>query len=76
MQLEIITPDKTVFSGDAKSVSLPGTDGRFQILTNHAPMVASLAKGKIVIQTGNKEETILIDGGIVEVLTNKIVVLA
>jgi F-type H+-transporting ATPase subunit epsilon len=76
MQVEIITPDRTLFEGEAESVSLPGTDGRFQILNNHAPIVASLTHGNVVLKTGGKSETIQISGGVVEVLSNKIVVLA
>ncbi|MES2778739.1 MAG: ATP synthase F1 subunit epsilon [Bacteroidota bacterium] len=76
MQLEILTPDKSLFSGSAESVTLPGADGRFQILRDHAALVASLAKGDIKIKTSQGEEHIAINGGVVEVLNNKIVVLA
>ena len=76
MQVEILTPDKSLFSGNAEAITLPGSDGQFQILKDHAALVASLAKGDIKIKTTLGEELIPINGGVVEVLDNKIVVLA
>lgn len=76
MQVEILTPDKALFSGEATSVTLPGSNGQFQILNDHAALVSSLAEGTILIKTSKGEEKILITGGVVEVLDNKIVVLA
>ncbi len=73
MNIEIITPDKKVFSGDANLVTLPGKDGSFQVLNDHAPLVATLGKGDLVI---DNRQTFTIDGGTVEVLKNKILVLA
>lgn len=75
MQLEIITPDKTLYNGDADSVTFPGTNGKFQILKNHAPIITSLNKGIVIVKNGNKTEQFEIEGGVVEVLSNKIVVL-
>ena len=49
MQLEIVSPEKTIFSGEAKSVYLPGSEGHFQVLNNHAPIVSTLKKGEILI---------------------------
>ena len=46
MKLEIITPEKHIFEGEADLVQLPGSDGLFEILKNHAPMIASLGKGR------------------------------
>ena len=51
MKLEIITPDATVFDGEASLVQLPGYDGSFEILKNHAPMISVLKKGSIRIKT-------------------------
>lgn len=76
MQLEILTPDNKVFSGDVTFVNLPGTNGYFEILQNHAPLISTLEKGEIKIRNGNTEKNIMIDGGLVEVLNNKIIVLA
>ncbi|MBN8696408.1 MAG: ATP synthase F1 subunit epsilon [Bacteroidetes bacterium] len=77
MKLEIITPDKKVYSGDVSAVKLPGADGSFGIMNNHAPIIATLKKGTVkVTETSNKVETFEINGGVVEVLNNKIIVLA
>ena len=50
MKLEIITPESNVFSGEAKAVSLPGLDGIFQVLNNHAPVISALKKGSLVVE--------------------------
>lgn len=76
MKLEIITPEKHLFEGEADLVQLPGSDGLFEILNNHAPMIASLGKGKVKIGNDNKYQYLDINGGIAEVLNNKILVLA
>ncbi len=76
MNLEIITPDKTIFKGEADLVQLPGIDGSFEILNNHAPMIAALAKGKVKVGLGKSEEFYEINGGVIEVLENKVLVLA
>jgi F-type H+-transporting ATPase subunit epsilon len=76
MTLDIITPDKKVFSGEVSSAIFPGSKGRFQILKDHAPMVSTLAKGDVVVEANGKTETFVVDGGVVEVVKNKILVLA
>lgn len=76
MTLDIITPDRKVFSGEASAVTFPGSEGQFQVLNNHAPMVSTLDRGPIVIQTTTGQESFTIDGGVVEVLQNKVLVLA
>jgi F-type H+-transporting ATPase subunit epsilon len=77
MHLEIITPDKKVYSGDVESVKLPGAEGCFGILNNHAPIIAALKKGSIkVTDTHKVVENFEINGGVVEVLNNKVIVLA
>ncbi len=77
MQLEVLTPDSILFQGEVTSVSLPGVKGRFQILNNHAALVSSLSKGELIIETkDNQIEKFEINGGILEILNNKAVVLA
>lgn len=77
MFLEIITPDKSVFSGQVKLVQLPGTKGTFEILNHHAPIISTLEKGKIkVVDANNQELFFEIDGGVVENKDNKIIILA
>lgn len=75
MQIEILTPEKHLFEGEADAITLPGTNGRFQILKNHAPIVSSLEKGQIKIKGKNLEESFDILGGFVECLKNKVIVL-
>ncbi|RRB03770.1 ATP synthase F1 subunit epsilon [Larkinella rosea] len=76
MHLEIITPDKKVFTGEATAVTFPGTEGQFQVLNDHAPIVSTLAKGPVTIATGTGTQTFTVDGGVVEVLNNNVLVLA
>lgn len=77
MKLDITTPGQQLFSGEASLVQLPGLDGLFEILENHAPLIAALKKGKIKVQLSDgKTEFFEINGGTVEVLQNNILVLA
>ncbi len=78
MKLEIITPETTIFSGEVHLVQLPGLDGLFEILNNHAPMIAALGKGRVkVVSSADKStEYFEIKGGVLEVKKNKIIVLA
>ena len=76
MILEILTPDKKVYEGEASSVTLPGTMGFFEILNHHAPIISTLQDGKLTVRNNGKEEVFLINGGVVEASNNKVVVLA
>ena len=77
MLLEIITPEKKVFQGEVNSVQFAGTNGKFEVLNNHAPIISTLTNGYIrVIYDNNKTELFEIDGGVIEMQNNKIIVLA
>ncbi|WP_222535974.1 ATP synthase F1 subunit epsilon [Pedobacter polysacchareus] len=76
MTLEILTPDKKVFEGEVTAVTVPGTMGSFQILHDHAPIISTLEDGPVIVKTKTGDETFSIKGGVVEVLKNKIIVLA
>ena len=77
MLLEIITPEKKVFQGEVNSVQLPGTNGKFEVLNNHAPIISTLIKGHVrVIDDNNNVELFEINGGVIEMQNNKIIVLA
>ncbi len=77
MNVEIINPDKLIFSGEASLVQLPGKDGSFEILNNHAPIIAILKMGKVKIIDNNKNtEFFEIKGGLIEVVKNKVLILA
>ena len=76
LQLDILTPDKKVFSGEVKWVNLPGIDGGFEVHNMHAPIISALGKGVLRLLENGVEKKFEVDGGVVEVLNNKIVVLA
>jgi F-type H+-transporting ATPase subunit epsilon len=76
MFLEIITPDKKLFTGEVTSVQVPGTAGQFQVLKNHAPIISTLIKGKVKIKSAQGAQDFDINGGVIEVLKNNIIVLA
>lgn len=77
MNIQIITPDKELFSGDARLAQFPGLDGSFEILNNHAPMISALSAGEVRLKfEDDEEETFSIRGGVVEVLDNNLLVLA
>lgn len=77
MILEVLTPEATIFVGDVKGVQLPGIDGSFEILENHAPLVAALGKGRMkIIVSANEEKFFEIQGGFAQTEGNKTAVLA
>ncbi len=77
MNLEIITPDKKLFEGKVKSATFPGSEGSFGVLNNHAAMIATLKKGKVeLIEDNNNKLEFAVNGGVVEVNNNKVIVLA
>ena len=95
MQLEIITPEMKIFSGEVEAVQLPGLDGSFQVLKGHAPIISALQGGKVkveLLQPFEREERssqliesdrsnakiihISIKGGVIELVNDKIIVLA
>lgn len=77
MKLEIITPDKKLFEGEVKSVVFPGSEGSFGVLNDHAPMIATLKTGKVELtEENNTKHSFDVKGGVVEVLKNKVIVLA
>ncbi len=91
MYLEIVSPEATLFSGEVTSVTVPGINGEFQMLQNHAPIVSLLGEGDVKVHgdieihedfqnkftKGNNGETLLsISSGTVEMKDNKVIVLA
>jgi F-type H+-transporting ATPase subunit epsilon len=76
MQLEILSPENRIYSGNVYGIQLPGIEGSFEILDHHAPMIASLGKGKMkIIKDKNQTELYEITSGFVEVTANKATVL-
>ena len=76
MFLEIVTPDNKIFEGEVNSTTFPGSDGSFQVLNDHAPLISTLKAGDLVYKDKTGTHKIAITGGVVEVLQNKIIVLA
>lgn len=76
MIVDILTPDRQIYSGETTSVTVPGTNGMFQIKKDHAAIISSLASGKVTIVTSEGDKSFDIEGGVVEVLKNKIIILA
>ncbi len=77
MNLEILTPEKKVFSGEVYGVQLPGVTGLFEVLERHAPLVSALKPGRVKVlkDRSNHVSFFNIQGGFVEVLNNKVTVL-
>ncbi|MEM7114181.1 MAG: ATP synthase F1 subunit epsilon [Chloroflexota bacterium] len=78
MQCNIVTQEKTVFSGEVRSVSLPGTEGRMGILPNHSALLTTLGYGEVIVRPVDSDEEAFfaIGGGFAEVQPDKIIVLA
>ena len=77
MYLEILSPEKKMYEGEISALKVPGSDGSFGVLENHAPLISTLAKGKVKItDKDNKDEFVEISGGVIEVLENNIIILA
>ena len=77
MTLEILTPEKRLYSGDVYGVQLPGIDGLFEVLDKHAPLVSALKAGRVKVLRDKQSHTtsFTIQGGFVEVLNKKLTVL-
>ena len=77
MYVEVITPDKKLYIGEANLVKLPGANGSFEILKNHAPIISLLTEGDVkIISSNNDIVHIGITGGMAEVNDNKVIILA
>ncbi|OIP81510.1 MAG: ATP synthase F1 subunit epsilon [Porphyromonadaceae bacterium CG2_30_38_12] len=74
MKLEIISPEKTYFTGEVTLVTLPGKLGAFTLLENHAPLISVLSKGVLVYKNSAGQSELAIDGGFAEVSANKVTV--
>jgi F-type H+-transporting ATPase subunit epsilon len=76
LHLEIVTPERLVYSDDVDRVQVPGSDGELGILPHHAPLVATLGAGELRIIKGAGEESIVVIGGFVQVRPDKVVIMA
>jgi F-type H+-transporting ATPase subunit epsilon len=75
-KLEIVTPEKMIFSGEVSSLLAWGVEGQLGILPHHAPLMTMLQPGDLVIKKGGEEDTLTLSGGFLEVRPDKVVVLA
>jgi F-type H+-transporting ATPase subunit epsilon len=74
--IEVVSPERLVYSGRAVSVTAPGTEGFFEVLAGHLPMIASLRSGELVIRLGGGRTVLMaVEGGFFEVTDNKVIVL-
>ena len=77
MNLEILTPEKKLYSGEEYGVQMPGISGSFEVLDRHAPLVSALKAGRLKVLKDKQNQIVNFDikGGFVEVLNNKVTVL-
>lgn len=78
MNLEILTPEKKLYSGEVYGVQMPGISGSFEVLDKHAPLVSALKAGRLKVLKDKQQHAVFFDilGGFVEVLNNRVTVLA
>ena len=76
IQLEIVTPEKLAYQGEVDSVQLPGSEGELGVLPHHAPLVSTLGAGELRLRKGSEDEFFAIVGGFLQVLPDKVVVMA
>jgi F-type H+-transporting ATPase subunit epsilon len=76
MKLEIVTAERQVFSGDVTTIIAEGTEGQMTVLPKHAPLITMLAPGELVIRKDGDEQYMVISGGFMEVMPEKVIVLA
>ena len=76
MLLEIITAEKVAYSDEVEAVLVPGIEGELGILSHHASLMTTLMPGELMIRKGGEENYLAISGGFVEVMNNKVIVLA
>ena len=76
LQLEIVTPEKLAYQDEVDSVQLPGSEGELGVLPHHAPLVSTLGAGELRLRKGGEDEFFAIVGGFLQVLPDKVVVMA
>jgi F-type H+-transporting ATPase subunit epsilon len=76
LQCDIITQEKTVFSGQVDAVNLPGSEGRMGILPNHTALLTTLGYGEVIVRSAGEEEFFAIGGGFAEVQPDRVIILA
>jgi F-type H+-transporting ATPase subunit epsilon len=73
MNLIVLTPEKEIYNGHVNSIKVPGINGSFEVLNNHAPIVAALGNGDIrILDAKGEKKTFNIKKGFIEVLKNEV----
>lgn len=72
LKLKIISPERTVYQGEAESVLVPGSQGQFEILNDHAPIISTLTDGRVEYATAEGKQSLDVKGGFVEVQKNEV----
>ena len=76
LQVEIVTAERIVFTGEATEVVAPGSEGQLGILPLHAPLMTSLAPGELIVRNENQETVMAVSGGFIEVRPDRVIILA
>ncbi|MCA9990096.1 MAG: F0F1 ATP synthase subunit epsilon [Ardenticatenaceae bacterium] len=76
IQCDIVTQERSVYSGEVDYVSLPGSEGRMGILPNHSAMLTALSFGEVMVRARGEEQFFAVGGGFAEIQPDKIIVLA
>ena len=72
MKLQLITPEKTLFDGEAEYIAIPGAEGEFGVLSGHAPVIATLKEGTVTVElSGGEKKEFAISGGVAEVVPER-----
>ena len=76
LDVEIVTAEKTIFSGQASLILVPGIEGELGILSSHAPIITELYPGEVLIRNEQEELSLVLSGGFLEVFNDKVTILA
>ena len=76
MRLEIVTAEREVYSDDVEAVNAPGVEGDLGILPHHAPLMTGLQPGELMIRKDGRDEFLMVSGGFLEVMGNRVTILA
>ena len=76
LDVEIVTAEKTIFSGQASLILVPGIEGELGILSSHAPIITELDPGEVLIRNKQEELSLVLSGGFLEVFNDKVTILA
>lgn len=76
MFLEILTPEKKLFTGETKLIKVPGSDGSFEVMDKHAPIISTLTEGPVkVISKDDNTQLFNVSGGVMEMRDNRVIIL-